>query len=119
MISCRKHYFGATVFDFYQEKVIMMVVCCIISIPVTKYRERGMGGIHVKMLNNEKFSVLTEDDHRRTTEESCCQGVLGWRIPLSLQSAEVLSGEIPCRKTCLENWAYLTLPCYCYPRYTQ
>ena len=71
-----------------------------------------VGGIHVKMLYNiffylvEKFRVLTQDDHmskRRTTEERCCQGVRGWRIPESLQSAEVLSGQIPCTKTCLRT----------------
>ena len=46
--------------------------------------------------------MLTQDDHMRkmrTTEERCCQGVRGWRIPQSLQSAEVLSGQIPCTKT--------------------
>ena len=51
----------------------------------------------------EKFRVLTQDDHmrkRRTTEERSCQGVRGWRIPQSLQSAEVLSGHIPSTKTC-------------------
>ena len=69
-------------------------------------------GIHVKMLNNiffhliEKFRLLTQDDDirkRRTTEERCCQDVRGWRIPQSLQSAEVLSVEIPCTKTCLRT----------------
>ena len=56
----------------------------------------------------EKFRVLTQDDlmrKRMTTEERCCQGVRGWRIRLSLQSAEVLSGKVPCRKTYLENQA--------------
>ena len=51
----------------------------------------------------EKFRVLTQDDHmrkRRTTEERCCQCVRGWRIPQSLQSVEVLSGQIPSTKTC-------------------
>ena len=46
--------------------------------------------------------MLAQDDHvrkRRTTEERCCQGVRGWRIPLSLRSAEVLSGQITCTKT--------------------
>ena len=73
----------------------------------------GGGGIHVKVLNNiyiffhliEKFRVVSQDDHmrkRRTTVERC-QGVRGWRIPQSLQSAEVLSGEIPCTKTCLRT----------------
>ena len=33
----------------------------------------------------------------------CCQGERGWRIPESLQSAEVLSGQIPCTKTCLRT----------------
>ena len=50
------------------------------------------------------FRVQTQDDHtrkRRTTEDRCCQGVRGWRIPLSLQSAEVLSSEITCTKSCL------------------
>ena len=65
--------------------------------------------MHVKVLNNicfhliEKFRVLTQDDDkrkRRTTEERCCQGMRGLRIPQSLQSAEVLSVEIPCTKTC-------------------
>ena len=54
----------------------------------------------------EKFRVLTQDDHmrkKRTTEERCCQGVRGCRIPQSLQSAEVLSGQIPCTKTCLRT----------------
>ena len=69
-------------------------------------------GIHVKVLNNvffyliEKFRVLTQDDHkreRRTTEASRCQGVRGWRIPQTLQSAEVLSPEIPCTKTCVRT----------------
>ena len=31
------------------------------------------------------------------------QCVRGWRIRESLQSAEVLSGEIPCTKTCLRT----------------
>ena len=35
---------------------------------------------------------------RRTTEERGCQGVGRWRIPLSLQWAEVLAGKIACRK---------------------
>ena len=54
----------------------------------------------------EKFRVLTQDDQmrkKRTTEERCCQGVRGWRIPQSLQAAEVLSGKIPCTKTCLRT----------------
>ena len=38
-----------------------------------------------------------------TTEVRCCQGVRRWRIQRSLQSAEVLSGEIPCTKTCLRT----------------
>ena len=57
MISCRRHYTGATVFDLYQEKVIIVVFCCIISIPVAKYRERGVGRIHVKVLNNIFFFI--------------------------------------------------------------
>ena len=54
----------------------------------------------------EKFRVLTQDNHgrkRRTTVERCCQGVRGWRIQWSLQSVEVLSGEIPCTKRCLRT----------------
>ena len=54
----------------------------------------------------EKFRVLTQDDHmrkRRTTEERCCQGARGWRIPQTLQSAEVLSGEIPGTKPCVRT----------------
>ena len=35
--------------------------------------------------------------------ERCCQDVRGWRIPQSLQSVEVLSGEIPSTKTCLRT----------------
>ena len=67
------------------------------------------GGIHMIVLNSifffhliEKFRALTRDDHlrkRRTTEERCCQGVRGQRIPQSLQSVEVLSGHIPFSKT--------------------
>ena len=33
----------------------------------------------------------------------CCQGVRGWRIPQSLQWAQVLSGQIPCTKTFLRT----------------
>ena len=54
----------------------------------------------------EKFRDLTQDDHmrkRRTTEARRCQSVRGWRIPQSLQSAEVFSGEIPCTKACLQS----------------
>ena len=60
----------------------------------------------MKVLNNiffhlmERFRVLTQDDHmrkRRTTEERRYEGVRGWKIPLSLQSAEVLSGKIACK----------------------
>ena len=40
--------------------------------------------------------------------ERCCQDVRGWRIPQSLQSVEVLSGECPSTKTCL--WSELGLP---------
>ena len=50
--------------------------------------------------------MLTQDDHmrkKRTTEERCCQGVRGFRITQSLQAAEVLSGKIPCTKTCLRT----------------
>ena len=70
------------------------------------------GGKLVKVLNNlffyliEKFRVLTQDDRmrkRRTTEERCCQGARGWRIQRSLQSAEVLTGQTPCAKTCLRT----------------
>ena len=58
-------------------------------------------GIHAKVLNStffhliEKFRVLTQDDHmrkRRTTEARHCQGVRSWRIPQTIQSAEMLSG---------------------------
>ena len=35
--------------------------------------------------------------------ERCHQCVRGWRIRESLQSAEVLSGEITCTKTCLRT----------------
>ena len=35
--------------------------------------------------------------------ERCCQGVRGWRIQRSLQSVEVLSGEVPCTKRCLRT----------------
>ena len=50
MISCRRLIIeGATVFDLYQEKVITVVFCYIITIPVTEYRERewwgGGGGL--------------------------------------------------------------------------
>ena len=54
----------------------------------------------------EKFRVQTQDDDmrkRRTTEERCCQGVRGWRIPQWLQSAQVLSGEIASTKSCLRT----------------
>ena len=35
--------------------------------------------------------------------ERCCQGVRGRRIPQTLQSAEVLSPEILCTKTCVRT----------------
>ena len=50
--------------------------------------------------------MVAQDDHmrkRRTTEVRCRQGVRGWRIPKSLQWAKVLSGQIPCTKTCLRT----------------
>ena len=31
--------YGATVFDLYQEKIIMVVLCYTITIPVTTHRE--------------------------------------------------------------------------------
>jgi len=57
--------------------------------------------------------VLTQDDDmrkRRTTEERCCQGERGWRIPQALQSAEVLSGQITCTKTLTSDLAGSTHP---------
>ena len=38
-----------TVFDFYQVKMIMVVFCYIITIPVTEYRAPGGGGEGVTM----------------------------------------------------------------------
>ena len=88
MISCwRSIIQGATLFDLYHEKIIMVVFCYINTILVKEYIERegprvGCEGRHVKVLNKnffhliEEFRVLTQDDHmrkRRTTEERVWQ----------------------------------------------
>ena len=67
----------------------------------------------------EEFRALTQEDHmsKRRTTEARCQGVRDERIPLSLQSAEVLSGKISGRKTCLGDQDYP--PSYRYPRCTR
>ena len=97
-IICRTRIIqGATFFDLYQVKIILVVFCYINTIPVKEYRERegpeagvGYEGIHVKVLNKnffhliEEFRVLTPDDHmrkRRTTEERVWQIVWSGRIP--------------------------------------
>ena len=56
-----------TVFDFYQVKIIMVVFCYIITIPVTEYRAPGGGGggyygIHVEVLNNIFFIKLKNSE---------------------------------------------------------